>query len=230
LLDPSGDTPVATSIDPYFFRVPSGRESFAPKPVAYAASTAGASIWPWLIAGLLFIFAGLAITSALSSRVEQDLQKQANLARSNVEEEFNRIIDERVRGPVLANYRGFVAVSFLDVNQRVVKECAPGYKGSLEVRFEPEPPSEIKTDLIDFHAGEDRPRVGLRVVVDTGEFRVTPQEQDVDVAPGINAKVQFEVVAPAEEDSYRLFVQVFQKSRLLQVATLELRVTSAGTA
>jgi len=215
LLDLDGAAEVKPSIDPYFFY-------YRLKPLSFASVNLptmlakDSSVVHWaMILGVIGLtaFGLLVFIWFVKYRVPE-----------NVKGTIDRVLEEKVRGPVLANYTGFVAATFTDEQGQVIEEVNPGEHCDLSVRFVQEQPSQASAELIDLREGEDATQVVFRISVDGGDFRVTPDRQTVSVAPKGFAEARFEVVAPSEAGKRSLYIQVFQKTRLVQVVSPTLHV------
>ncbi len=130
---------------------------------------------------------------------------------------IDRLLDEKVKGPALANYTGFVTAIFFNQGGQPIQEIGPGEQCELRVRFVQKKPKESWAEPIDIRGGEDAPRVVFKLSMDCDDIQVTPDSQPVVIAPRGSAEVLFTVVASSDAGSHTLFIQVFQKTRLIQV-------------
>ena len=83
---------------------------------------------------------------------------------------------------------------------------------------------EFRAEPINIRDGEDAAQVDFKVWIDSSDIKVTPDNKGITMAPKDPAELQFKAVAPSEAGSYVLFVQVFQRTRLVQVAAANLAV------
>ncbi len=137
-------------------------------------------------------------------------------------------LQEQTQGPVLLNYTGYITVRFTDKSGRPMSICKPRGKGSLVVEFSPEGASEEGAVLIDLNRGKSASEVDFQVQVDRGEFELESEpKRTLMVKPKDRARVSFAFTAPLRESrDQRLFVQVFQKTQLIQVVPAALIVES----
>jgi len=142
---------------------------------------------------------------------------------STVSRTIDRYLDEKIGGPTLVNYTGFVTAKFLDKKGRVIQEIGPRGKCELRVRFAPGKEKE-SAEPIDIRGGEDAPQVDFKVWIDSGDLDVTPDSKGITMAPGETTELQFNVIAPSEAGRHVMFVQVFQRTRLIQVVAAKLVV------
>jgi hypothetical protein len=134
-----------------------------------------------------------------------------------------RLIAE-FKGPVLTNYSGFVTASFVDEEGCQVREARPGQVCRLRVHFGQTQPSESWAERIDIRGGDDAPQVAFKLVIDTDDTEVTPDSMIAVVTQRGTGEAIFNVVTARAEGRHSLFVQVFQKTRLIQVVALTLMV------
>jgi hypothetical protein len=213
LLDLDGAADVKPSIDPYFFHYRSSAPVNLPN-ASWLEKDSSVVHWAMILGVIGLATSGLLVFIwFVKYRVPQDVKGT-----------IDRVLEEKVRGPVLANYTGFVVAMFTDEQGQVIEEVNPEEHCDLSVRFVQEQPSQASAELIDLREGEDAPQVIFRISTDGGEFEVIPDRQTIAVAPKGFAEARFEVVAPCDEGNHSLFIQVFQKTRLVQVVSLTLHV------
>jgi hypothetical protein len=133
-----------------------------------------------------------------------------------------------IRGPVLANYSGFVTAAFFNKAGRRVKALSPGETCELRVEFGPRRPKEAWADKIEISGGEDAPQVAFRVSVDAGHDQVTPETETVVVTPRGTSKATYRVVVSKEVSHHSFFIQIFQKTRLVQIIAPTLNVRKSS--
>jgi hypothetical protein len=222
LLSRDGKTPVSTSIDPYFFRVPARPHMTAERAdlilnnyLERAVLSELYSSNPVLTsATILLTLAGLVgLVAILSAR---------RVAA--------RALEARSRGPELVNYQGFVAAAFTVSGGMPVSESGPRKRLSLEVRFCKEKPDDFSVEQIEIQGGRNQAKVSFRISIDSGDFQVIPEENHLEFEVRETGQAVFKVVAPPTPGKHRLFVQVFQNAQLVQVVAplLTVRETSRG--
>jgi len=225
LLSGDGKTEVEPSIDPYVFHVPPKAEAVAalvpPQDTTFAAA---APTFLWLpiagVAGIALLGVGFLVWWA-RHRVPE-----------NVKGTVDRILEEKIQGPSLTNYTGYLTAALTDERGREVERVEPGAECKLLVRFAPERPAHTAAEPIRITGGEDAPEVVFKVVVDGNDFTVTPEldrpggtvHRMISVPVGSAAELSFAIAAPAAGGKHSLFVQLFQKTRLIQIVTLTLAV------
>jgi hypothetical protein len=140
--------------------------------------------------------------------------------RTNVE----KTLEAKIRGPVLANYSGFIAAWFANEEGQPIGIADPGAQCFLLVKFSETRPDAGRPETIDLRGGEDAKEVMFKVSIDANGFEV-PDQVKTAVAPRKGSvEVRFRVTVPVEPGNYAIFVQAFQKTRLVQVASAMLQV------
>jgi hypothetical protein len=157
---------------------------------------------------------------------------------ASVKGTVDRLLDQKIKGPALVNYRGFLIAVLADAEGREVERLEAGTSCNLSVCFAPEPGSRPNAAAVNISGGEDAPEVVFKVVIDSDDFVVTPDRNQpsgtsykmVSVPAKGTAKVAFALTAPEEAGEHSLFVQLFQKTRLIQIVTLTLAINERAEA
>jgi len=134
-------------------------------------------------------------------------------------------LEEKVRGPVLANYQGYLQAGFTDPSGAPLVEADPGGPCILEVRLAPAANPDLSSEPVDLRGGEDLKEIHFMIVVDGSNFE-WPESSTWLVVPRRGAgSARFRTGAPRTGGTYSVFVQAFQRTRLVQVvaATLQVR-------
>lgn len=206
LLSNNGEEIIPGSIDPYFFRIAGSSPAFAAPSFDFKDELQRGR------------FAGFAIKFGLPVAVLSGavLAALATLQLFRAKK-VSRIIDERIHGPALTNYHGYVKAHFVDADGNLIENIDPGSECLLIVGFtHKEPPAEFFEE-IDLHGGEDAREVSFGIAIDSLDFEVVPDHQTVLVPAKGSKEVAFNVSASKESEGQSLFVQIFQKTRLVQV-------------
>ena len=146
------------------------------------------------------------------------------VVRSSVTEEIKSIIF----GPILDNYRGYVCAKLLCQGQDVsrtnrVVRC--GETCELEVWFQSEEPLEVVTDSVDILDGQDSPLVRFDVRIDSNTVRLSAASHSFDAQPNESTdRHMFRFWAPEDLGKHEIWVEVYQKNRLIQVLSLPIEV------
>jgi len=145
----------------------------------------------------------------------------------NVQGTVDRLIDQKIQGPALTNYSGFLSARFVDRDGHPISEIDPEMECTMVVQFAQQQPAEPWAEPIDLRGGEDAPQVFFRIAIDSTGFRVTLDRKTVSVAANGVLDVPFEVAAPNTRDRFSIFIQVFQKTRLVQVVAPKLSLRNS---
>jgi hypothetical protein len=205
LLTSKGNSEVTPSIDPFFVHlkrgVPELELGWSERP-HFLLST-----------GILALLA--AFFAVLYAR-----SKSLNL---------DNLLEEKVRGPVLANYSGFLLAGFTDSSGAPLVESDPGAPCRLEVRLAQKPAEGMRAEPVDLRGGDDLHDVTFKIVVDGDAFQLTGSNALLVVPRRGGARIPFEAVAPHEAGNHAVFVQAFQKTRLVQVVSAILRIRESAS-
>jgi len=140
--------------------------------------------------------------------------------RSNVE----KTLEAKIRGPALANYSGFITAWFVNKDGQRIEIAYPGAGCFLLVKFSATSPGAGRSEAIDLRGGEDAKEVVFKVSIDANDFEV-PDHVKTAVAPRKGSvEIRFRVTVPGELGNHAIFVQAFQKTRLVQVVSAMLQV------
>jgi hypothetical protein len=209
---------ISPSIDPYFFRIMGpGPDSFnmiSPTPSGTPASAEASWVvanWvPSFVVGLL-VAAGLLVWSAF-----------------RVPKKVDRHIDQRLKAQVigLINFSGFLTARYTDIAGNLIEETKVGTACFLKVIVTKQGSGEPWQESIELTGGHDKPEVDFRVVLDSSDFTVKP-ERALLAVPVTGAKdTQFELTAPDKPGDYRIYVQLYQRTTLVQVIAPRIKVNA----
>ena len=140
-----------------------------------------------------------------------------------------RRVEEALRGPVLDNFEGCAAARLTDESGQRVDHVAPGGRYRLTVEMLADRPDDAETELVSIQGGDDVPEVVFEVVADGGPLGVTPRRGSVvALADGSSRVRTFTVAVPndPEATAYKIYVQVYQKTRLVCVVKVDLPLTA----
>jgi len=150
--------------------------------------------------------------SAASGEVLENRQ----VVREMLEAEFEKL----VRGPVLDNFEGFVCAR---INQS-------GASGEIAVWVQADTPEpEVLSDAIHIHDGQDSPAVTFEIQVESEDLRCLRRRDSLVVEPGKTSRqLTFPFDRPLVPGSQDIWVQVFQKNRLIQVLSAKVELAGEG--
>jgi hypothetical protein len=197
---------IASSIDPYFFRITGA----SPPPITLAVGQADLLPPGRFTAFIVKFGLPVAILSLLFLAAVATLQ----LFRAR---KVSRAIDQRIHGSTLTNYKGFVTARLMDADGNLIERSDPGSQCRLIVRFSYEAPADELFEEIDLHGGEDAREVPFVIAIDSVGFEVVPDHQSVGVPAKGSMEAYFKVIATPGPEGQSLFVQIYQKTRLVQV-------------
>jgi hypothetical protein len=135
-----------------------------------------------------------------------------------------QLIESKVRGPVLGNYTGFLSVAFVDSSDHPIEEADQGQACFLLVGLAKQPAASMRSEPVDLRGGADLNEVAFKISVDANDFVFPKDRGELFVPRRGGANTRFKAFAPREPGNHAVFVQLFQKTRLIQVASAMLRV------
>lgn len=169
--------------------------------------------------------------SAGASPLFMDVGVSRRVARDQTD--TARRLEEVLRGPVLDNFEGYAAAALTGEAGAPVRAVAPGGRCRLSVLMRPDEPAGGAAEPIRIEDGQDAPEVTFKVVADGGPLGIAPRRGTITVSEdGTSAGAAFEVTVPeaTEAGSYPVYVQVYQKTQLLCVLRLKLKVARPSRA
>ena len=210
LLSVDGSTQVAVSIDPYFFYIPADLRALT------SSLAPGTALETQMASPKWYLPLGVAlVTSAMGLLFIWWFAKRR--VPENVKGAVEEVLTQKIQGPTVTNYTGFLAAKFVDESGQTIAATTPGKQCKLMVQFVQQKPEGTQAELIDLRDGEDAPEVIFRLSVDSGRFKIRPNRQTITVPAKGPAQAPFDVETPKEAGEYHIYVQVFQKTRLVQV-------------
>jgi hypothetical protein len=145
--------------------------------------------------------------------------------RTALSEALETVVSE----PPLFNFSGWAGVTVEDPYGKQVKWqdnsawVSPGGHYRLRVLFSGERRKGIPTERLEVRDGTPAAEVPFRIEIDGPSIRFARVDYDVVVSASVpNESVVLDFDAPAEENSYPLWVQILQSTRLLQVVLVTL--------
>jgi CheY-like chemotaxis protein len=144
-------------------------------------------------------------------------------------------LEEFLAGPVLENYRGFLCASLVDaagtpvklVPEEVSAVLGPGHY-QLEVWLQPlelEDGNSFRSEIV-ISDGRDAAEVEFEVVIDSDPLTFIPSHKTIRAPmnkPSARLAFPFSIQDTSPTDTSSIWVQLFQKSRIIQVVNLHLR-------
>ncbi len=213
---------IGFSIDPYFFRIPTRSGPYAThrdveEPVKSVSKTEWRLLawikpnWPALL--LLAVIGAIVLFLVDHYRTPQIIDRKVN---------------ERIKPPpALTNYEGFVTARFADAAGNNIGELREGLHCNLIVEFSVDPPNQEWVKKISLQGGEDSKEAIFTITIDTDDFEVTPYHKTLSVPTTEGSRdTTFSLVVTNKVEEYSLFVQVFQRTQLVQVLAPKLLVVS----
>jgi hypothetical protein len=207
---------VPFSIDPYFFSVSKPRTGPAssagtpspPQAPVVSKWATNISTWALPIVTLLLIGALLWFARRQPKKWESALQEQL-----------------KVHGPALLNFDGYLTGHFMDNSGNIIDKMRQDSSCVLRVEVTNQKPSEPWHELIDLTGGLDAPQVEFRIVIDSSQLQVEPTIGVITVPVKGRSERDFAVKPkPNKADNSRVFVQLFQRTSLIQVMELQLLI------
>ena len=138
------------------------------------------------------------------------------VVREILEAEFEKLI----RGPVLDNFEGFVCA-------RIEQD---GSSGKVTVWIQADPPGpDVLSNTIQVRDGQDSPEVTFEVQVESEDLRCLRRRASLVAEPGKRSRaLAFPFDEPLTSGSQDVWVQIFQKNRLIQVLSAKVKLTAEG--
>ena len=142
-------------------------------------------------------------------------------------------LTEALGGATLDNYQGFLCISYLDSAGQKVSfsdggrpDLKPDHSYELIAWFQPSRPEEgFLANEVKIAGGSDAKLVGFKLIPDGDRISLTPPHETVTFAPEeISQKLKFAFLAPHEADPYDIWVEVFQKNRLVHAVSAGVNV------
>jgi hypothetical protein len=150
---------------------------------------------------------------------------------TGLEKQIDRL-GEALGVATLDNYQGFVCLSFRDMKGNVIffSEGArpwlnPGEHYELIAWFQPDRPEESLAKEVRIAGGSDAKIIEFKLIPDSDSISLLPSQETVTFPPkNPSSRVIFTFQAPEDADPYDLWVEVFQKNRLIQVITASVNI------
>jgi hypothetical protein len=205
-------TKVQPSIDPYFFRMgpPNAPALLTLEPNIGTGAIPLRQSWAGIVVPTLVILAGLFALAV--SLVQSWRAKQTTVIAT---ETFRK----EIHGPPLINYKGYVSLRFTDPTGEPIEQPHNAPESHLIVTFANQAQGSKSEERIVLDGGQDAPQVVFTIVVDSVDFAVSPEHQIVSVPTKGTHEVRFNLRALDSSEKESLFVQVYQKTKLVQVVS-----------
>ena len=207
---------VKPSIDPYFFRVNVNPEPNLLSLQQESQETKQLSPRTWLgtltsARALIFIIAFFALTVAAVELRARRINRINLITTESLRKELH--------GPPLINYKGYVSACFTDVNGNAIDRPSLTSESMLIVTFADKARGVKSEQPINLDGGEDAPEVVFTVVIDSVDFDAEPDHKMVSVPTTGMHEFAFRLRPLHSSQKESLFVQVFQKTKLVQVVS-----------
>ena len=155
--------------------------------------------------------------------VSRERRKAASVATGGAldnRQVVREILEDLVRGPVLDNFEGYVCAR---INQN-------GSGGEISVWVQSEPPeAEILSNEIHIRDGQDSPEVTFEIQIESEDLRCIRRRATLVAKPGERSEEQrFPFGEPVISGPQDIWVQVFQKNRLIQVLSAKVALVAEG--
>jgi hypothetical protein len=150
-------------------------------------------------------------------------------SESQVEQQVDRI-GEVLGVAILDNYEGFVCMG--STADGGTPTLSVGQTYSLIMWFQPDQPEQASSgqgyalaEQILIEGGMDTSEVEFSLTPDSDGFSFRPREKQVAVpVTDTSPQAEFQFLAPEDAAPYELWVEVFQKNRLIHVISARLYV------
>lgn len=134
----------------------------------------------------------------------------------------------------LDNYDGFICLSFekeggdrITFTEASMLTLKAGELYNLFIWFQPTKAFEGVAEKIEISGGIDSRSTEFIVAPTSDSFSITPAREQIKVdVTQKSARKNFTMVVPKKQDPYEIWVDVFQKNRLVHVASLTFLATS----
>jgi hypothetical protein len=144
--------------------------------------------------------------------------------RGVVEKAVYDSLDASRTEPALANWSGQIGVRIVAQDGNIPSSLRPGQPYQLVVAFGRDLTDEFERRNIDVRGGRHADPVAFELLLDSDKvlMPVDGQQVEVPVDGGLTTR-RYSFSAPSEPGEFRLWVQVLQLNRVLQVVTLTAR-------
>lgn len=206
-------TEVPFSIDPYFFSISKPRTAPAPEASPTPSPSAARFVnffspWALLVATILVIAALVLFARRQPKKWESALQEQL-----------------KGHAPVLLNFNGYLTGRFIDHSGNTIDKIRQDSTCVLRVEVTNQEPSDSSHELIAITGGKDAAQIEFRIVIDSSQLEIDPALGVMPVpVKGQNHRDFTVKPKPDKPDNRRVFVQLFQRTSLIQVMELQLQV------
>jgi len=213
LFSSDGKREIGSSIDPYFFRISNSttKTAYDVSPVNMLTPKSDASSSSLsLTLSLALIIGGALVSIVVLVWVVRRTPKKLDLA-----------IEQRLRGQgaSLVNYSGYLSAHFIDSFGNRIEEAKKGSQCFLRVELTQPEPAEQWRERIDIVDGRKESQVDFRIVIDSSDLKIEPERVLLTVAVGGEGNSIFDVTLPDEKCEARVFVQIYQRTTLVQVVS-----------
>jgi len=133
-------------------------------------------------------------------------------------------------GPKLHNFEGFVSAYLADDSGKRLEFTSPGVAFAkidqlcrLVVAVQSQEPSFGIFEPITIRDGEDVDEVVFEARIDSDSLTAKPRQISLKVCPGQKIPTEGSFVLDKKAGTHKLYVQIFQKTRFIQVVPLEMQ-------
>jgi hypothetical protein len=144
-------------------------------------------------------------------------------------------IEELILGQDLQNYEGFLCVAVADADGHpcALEEAggvrlSPGQEYCISVRFQPKKPTDTIAESVVIRDGVNAPEVVFDVFLDSEGIELSSHDDSLAFCPGEQSRLaRFPFSTPNEIGEHEVWVQVFQRTRLIQSVRVSISVITS---
>src|SRR5262245_40274226 len=140
---------------------------------------------------------------------------------------------EVLAGPRMDNYRGHLCVALKDCEtgqhihweDQIPLRASAERQYQLQVWFSPERPKDAYADWVEVRDGQDSQMINFLVAIDSDTLEFRKQQDQVQLNPDeLSPVIEFPCQLSGGRAKHSLWIQLFQKNRLIQVLPLQINV------
>lgn len=157
---------------------------------------------------------------------------QSSQANQNLQSTLISQLMEMLAGPRLDNYDGYLCAELKDSQTSEAMEwdgrninAASGKEYQLYVWLDRQKPAGKLFDRVEINDGQKAADIKFQIAIDCDSLRFFPRQQDCLVNVGQYSSVlSFSCPVGEKKTNHQLWIQLFQKNRLIQVLPLQISV------